>query len=294
MRITNRMLHDRALANLGRNVEALARVQDQTASMRRLLRPSDGPTDVRFAVKAADVNDAIRQYQANVAGALRGVSAADAALGSVGDLLQRTRELAIQGANGTLSPENRRHIALEVEELTRQVVVHSSARVGDQYLFSGFQTDTAPYAPPPAGTAVVGPYLGDAGELIARIGPGSQVAVNVSGDVVFGPALAALAQLHGELVGGNAVSAGTIALLDAGQNAVLTGRSVLGARQNRLEVTAGALDELLLASQARLSELVDVDLTEAITELGQREAVYRAAIEVNARVLQVSLIDRLQ
>ncbi|MBA3876311.1 MAG: flagellar hook-associated protein 3 [Anaerolinea sp.] len=294
MRITNRMLHDRALANLGRNLEALARVQEQVSTTKRLLRPSDSPIDVRLAVKASDAKAEIAQYQRNVAAATRATSAADTALGSAGDLVQRARELAIQAANGTLSAQDRQSIALEVEELTRQLVGTAAARIGDGYLFSGYMTDTAPYAPPPPGSAAVGPYLGDSGTILIRVGPTAQIGVNVTADAVFGPAFAALGQLHAELIGGGPVSGATIALLDGGQNALLTGRSVLGARQNRLEAEAGTLEELTLASQRLLSELVDVDLTEAITELAQREAVYQAALEVNARILQPSLIDRLR
>lgn len=294
MRITNRMLHDRALGNLGRNVEALARVQDQVATAKRLLRPSDSPTEVRAAVKTGDAKAEIEQYLRNITAATRAMSAADSALGAAGDVVQRARELAIQGANGTLSAEDRGRIALEVEQLTAQLVSDAAARVGDQYLFGGYQTDGPPYAPPPAGSAVVGAYQGDSGVLMARIGPGIRIAMNVTADVAFGPAFAALAQLHAELTGGSPVTGATIALLDAGQAALLDGRSTVGARQNRLDATAGTLDDGLLAAQRLLSELVDVDLTAAITELSQRQTVYQAALEVNARILQTSLIDRLR
>lgn len=294
MRITNRMLHDRALGNLGRNVEALAKVQDQVATSKRLLRPSDSPTEVRAAVMTSDAKSEIEQYLRNITAATRMMSAADSALGAAGDVVQRARELAIQGANGTLSAEDRGRIALEVEQLTAQLASDAAAKVGDQYLFSGYRTDTAPYAPPPAGSAVVGAYQGDAGVLLARIGPGIRIATNVTADVVFGPAFTALAQLHADLTGGGPVSGMTIALLDAGQAALLDGRSVVGARQNRLDATAGTLDDGLLTTQRLLSELVDVDLTAAITELSQRQTVYQAALEINARILQTSLIDRLR
>jgi flagellar hook-associated protein 3 FlgL len=294
MRITNRMLHDRALSNLERNVEALSRVQEQVATTKRLQRPSDDPTDVRSAVKTSELKAELERYQRNIVNASRAMSTAEGALASAGEVIQRVRELAIQGANGSLSSGDRSLIAQEVEQLTGQLVALAATRAGDQYLFSGYQTDKAPYGSPPPGTAVVGAYLGDSGALVARIGPGVQVGVNVTADVVFGPAFAALAQLHGDLVGGGPATPAAITMLDAGQAALLAGRSLIGARQNRLDQTATTLDDALLATQRVLSELVDVDLTEAITALSQREAVYQAALEVNGRLLQSSLIDHLR
>ena len=294
MRITNQMLHDRALANLSRNVEALARIQEQVATSRRLGRPSDDPTDVRSAVKLSDVKAELEQYQRNIVNASRTMATAEAALGSAGEVMQRARELAIQGANGSLSPADRTLIAQEIEQLTGQLVALAGTKAGDQYVFAGFQTATAPYAPAPAGTAVVGPYLGDSGALKARIGPGAQVSINVTADIVFGPAFVALAQLHGELVGGGPASPTSITLVDAGQAALISGRSLIGARQNRFDQTAVTLGDALLAATRVLSEIVDVDLTEAITELSQREAVYQASLAVNGRLLQISLIDQLR
>jgi len=294
MRITNRMLHDQALGNLALNVEALSRIQEQMATSKRLLRPSDDPTDVRSAVKLSDAKAELEQYKRNIVNAGRAMATAEGAIGSAGEVMQRARELAIQGANGSLSPDDRRLIAQEVEQLTGQLVALAATKAGDQYVFSGFQAATAPYAPPPVGTAVVGAYLGDTGTVVARIGPGVQIRTNVTADVVFGPAFAALAQLHGELVGGGSASPIAITLLDTGHAAIIAARSLVGARQNRLDATAGTLDDGLLAAQRLLSELVDVDLTEAVLDLGSREAVYQAALAVNGRILQMSLIDHLR
>ncbi len=294
MRVTNQMLHNRAMANLGRNTEALAHVQEQVASSKRLLRPSDSPTEVRSAIKTSDAKAEMEQYLRNITTANRSISSAEAALSGAGEVIQRARELAIQGANGTLSSADRTLIAQEIEQLAGQLVALAGTKVGDQYLFSGHQTDNAPYAAPPVGTAVVGGYLGDGGALIARIGPGVQVEINVTADDVFGPAFAAMAQLHGELVGGAAASATSITLLDAGQNALVAGRALLGARQNRLDQTATTIGDAQLATERVLSELVDVDLAEAISTLSQREAVYQASLAINGRILQNSLIDHLR
>jgi len=294
MRITERMLADHALTNSNANIEALTKIQDEVSTMKRLRLPSDNPTDVRFAMKASEAKAEIEQYQRNVGTATASLSAADVALGSAGTLLLRARELAVQGANSTLNAADRGRIALEVEALSRQMVSEAGAKAGDQYLFSGFKTDTAPYTEAAPGSAAVSAYLGDSGSIVARIGPGTQIGINVTADTIFGPALAALAQLHADLTGGSPVAGSTLTLLDTGMGALLDGRATLGARQNRLEAVSGSLDQLQLAATKQLSDLVDVDMTQAITELGQRQAAYQAALEVNARILQPSLLDHLR
>lgn len=294
MRITDRMLHDRALGSLNTNVAALARIQEQVASTKRLIRPSDDPADVRSAVKARDGLGEMEQFLRNITTAQRSVDASDTALASAGEALQRARELAVQGANGTLSASDRQTMALEVEQLARQLVTHAGARAGDQYLFSGFKTGSAPYVEAPSGSAAVSAYGGDAGVVVARIAPGTTMTLNVTADTVFQPALDALAQMHAELVAGTPVSGGTIALLDTGQSALLAGRAQIGARANRLSEAQTTLEDNVLSARRLLSDLEDVDLAAAITELSQRMAVYQAALEVNAKIIQPSLLDHLR
>jgi len=294
MRITDGMLHDQALAGLQTNIEALSRIQEQVSTSKRLVRPSDNPADVQSALKARDGIAALEQHVRNVSTAQRSVEAADTELGAAGEIVQRARELAIQGANDTLSPTDRASMAAEVEQLARQLVAHAGAKVGDQYLFSGFKTDTAPYTEAAPGSAAVSAYAGDNGAIVARIAPGSSMTVNVTADTVFGPALAALAQMHQELVAGTTVSGGTIALIDSGQAAVLSGRAQIGARANRLAETQLTLEGTILTARQLISNIEDVDMAAAITELNEREAVYQAALAVNARIIQPSLIDHLR
>ena len=185
-------------------------------------------------------------------------------------------------------------MAIEIEGLTRQIVMLAGTKLGDRYVFSGFRTDVEPYAPPAAGTADAGPYLGDSGAILARVAPGMSIQVNVTADTAFGPALAALKQLHDELTAGTQVSGTTLTALDDALDSVITARSVLGTRANRLEATRESLSGIQFAGRRLLSELEDADLTEAVTELRERESVYHAALAATARILGETLFDHLR
>ena len=294
MRVTNRMIHENALRGLMQGAEGMQAARERVLDAKRLHRPSDDPIGVTNAIKLRDAMGEMDQFLRNIGAAERTLGAAETALSSATDIVQRARELAIQAANSWPSPGDRQLIAPEVEHLARQLASLASAKIGDAYLFSGFRTDVAPYAPPPPGSADAGAYLGDAGAVIARVSPGITLQVNVTADSAFGPALAALKQLHDELTAGTAVTPGTLVQLDAGLDAVLRTRAVVGARSNRLEGTRLALEDAQLAGRRLLSEVEDVDLAEAVTQLREREAVYQAALAATGRILGHSLFDYLR
>ena len=129
---------------------------------------------------------------------------------------------------------------------------------------------------------------------MARTAPNTQVQVNVTADDAFAPALAALDALRTELQAGTQVSGATLTALDTGQAALLDARALTGARQNRLDGTRTYLDDGIFAAKSLLSGLEDADMAQAISDMTSRQASYEAALKVNARLLQTSLLDLLR
>ena len=288
MRVTNSMMRDGALQGLNGNAMSLFKLQEQVSSGKLLNRPSDDPAQVRQAMKIRDTLSELGQFTRNINAADQTVSAADVALGGATQLLQRASELAIQGANGTYSASDRQKMGLEVDQLAQGLVQLASTKVADAYIFSGFETDVPPYASPG------GAYQGDAGAVMARIGPGVSVQVNLAGDAIFGPALAALQQLGAELAAGTAVTPGTITAIGAAQDTLLAGRATLGALQNRLDDTSAIMDQATTAAQDLLSHTAEIDMAAAITQFSERQLTYNAALKVNAQIMQTSLLDYLR
>lgn len=288
MRITNLMLHEDLLRSLSANAQSLQKLQEQVSTGRQLVRPSDDPAHVREAIKLHDAVAALQQYSRNADSALRHLDAASTALSSAGDAVQRVRELAVQGATGSLSAENRQAMAVEVQQLAEHLVQLAAARDGDAYVFSGYRTDVPPFASP-AGT-----YQGDTGAVLTRVAPGTTMQVNVDGQSAFGAALAALEQLRAQLATGQQVNPATITAIDHGLDDLNQAQAVVGSRQNRLESIKAYLEDNLTSSQGLLSNLEDVDLTSAITHLSERQLAYEAALKVSANIMNTSLLDYLR
>ncbi len=287
MRITNSMLTAQTLRDLQGNYAAMAQAQEQVSSGKRLNRPSDNPPDAQQAIKYNQVFASVGQYLRNVQTAQNATATAEGALSSAGDAIQRLKELSLEAANGTLSASDRQGVLAEVNQLADQLVSLANTKNGDDYVFSGQKTSTAAYA------NVGAAYAGDTNPITARISQGQTLRVNVTADVAFGPALAAAAQLAADLAAGNAPQPATISGLDTALSAALTARTTIGAIDNRLSGAQTFLTDQQLSITAMLSTLEDADMPAVITEASTRQTAYQAAISVNAKILQKSLIDEL-
>jgi flagellar hook-associated protein 3 FlgL len=292
MRVTQGMIFDSTNRSLSTTMAAVQSASEKVSSTKQLNRPSDNPADVRAAVQLRDALSELNQFQRNIDAATARIDAMDGALAGAGDLIQRANELAIAGGDGTLSAGNRQAMAQEVNQLIESMVQDAGAKVGDAYVFSGFQVNKAPYVVTGPGT--VGTYQGDNGVAVARIGPGATVQTSISGDAAFQAAFDALTQLKADLDAGTVVQPSTMSKIQAALDSILTSRAQVGARANRLEQAKTSQASLLTSNQGLLSQLEDVDMASAITELSRRQTTYQATLAVTAKVMQTSLIDYLR
>lgn len=291
MRVTESMVYDKTNSSLASDLAAMQTSQDQVSSGKKLNLPSDNPADVQSAIGLGDTLAQLNQYVRNISNATNTLSAMDTALSSAGNVIQRANELAIEGANGTLDASQLQAIGAEVSQLSESLATDANAKVGDRYIFSGFRVDTPPYQV--TGPGQVGPYQGDHGVSIARIGQDSTMQVSLAGDTAFQPAIDALAQLQTDLNNGK-VQQSTIGQISTALQAIVQAQATVGARENRLNDASTSQQALITSNEALLSQLEDVNMPAAITELTQRQTTYQATLAVTARMMQTSLIDYLK
>ncbi|MBD3346245.1 MAG: flagellar hook-associated protein 3 [Chitinivibrionales bacterium] len=145
MRITFREINNHMQHVINDRFSDLAKVQEQLATGKRLLRPSDDPVDVANDLKLRSKLMQISQYKSNIEDGTGFMSVTDTAMVSMNDLLQRMRELAIQASSDTQSTNERAFILKEVEQLFRQVVTLGNSKFKGEYVFGGTQTKIAPF-----------------------------------------------------------------------------------------------------------------------------------------------------
>jgi flagellar hook-associated protein 3 FlgL len=294
MRVTSNSIVNTFLQNLSRNVARLEKYQSQLSSGIRVRWPSEDPVTAARVMDLQSAVDISAQYRENAEGALSLLNTVDRLLGSAGDLLQRARELAVQGGSETLSTSDMQAAAREVEQLLEQMVQVGNSQYGDAYVFGGFKTNSPPFSAvgsPPSSII----YNGDAGIVFREVNPGALVAVNLPGNTVFSPAFTALIGLRDALqMGSTAGVQASIGSLDVAIDAVLAARAEVGSRVNRLEDAVARLSDLDVNLRDLLSRRRDIDVAEAITAFSREEAAYQAALAAGAKSIQPSLLDFLK
>jgi len=145
MRITFKSLNRHAQNILRNRYSDLAKLQEQLATGKRLLRPSDNPVDVGNDLKLRDKMAALTQYKRNIEDGMGFMSVSDTAMMSMNDIMQRMRELAIQASSDTNTAVERRYIAKEVDQLVRQMLSLLNTNYKGDYVFAGTQTKIVPY-----------------------------------------------------------------------------------------------------------------------------------------------------
>lgn len=124
-----------------RKYAELATLQKKIATGKELTRPSDDPVAVSNVLALRSNNKGLEQFEKNINDGLSWMEITDTTMVSMNTILQRGRELAIQGDSDTLSETERAYIAEEVEQLTRQMISLANSRYKGDYIFSGSHTD---------------------------------------------------------------------------------------------------------------------------------------------------------
>ena len=133
------------------------------------------------------------QYGKNIQDVRSTLSSVEGNLRSAMDILQRVRELGVQGANGTLDKAQMGYIGDEVNQLLDELLVIANAKdQSGNSLFAGSLSRTTPFRTTagrvPGGSADMVAsidYLGNIGTNTAEISEGSEVEVNLPGNVAF-------------------------------------------------------------------------------------------------------------
>lgn len=291
MRITSSGLVLNFLRDLQQGLTRLSRLQQQLTSAKRIQKPSDDPANLPSVLAMHDALRAAEQYGRNAQDTATLLASAQQALMNATQVLQRIRDLAVQASNDTLSASDRQAIRAEVSTLLDELVSLGNAQVAGRYLFSGTLTNSPPFTR--SGDVVT--YGGNSGTLLREVDRGTVLSASVPGDVPFGPAFAATANLLSAL-DANASGAVRAALgnLDVALDALLRVQADLGARASRVELLGQRWSEFEVRLRELLSVREDADMGQVIMELQLQENVYRAALAAGARLLQPSLVDFLR
>ncbi|MEQ1599860.1 MAG: flagellin [Methylotenera sp.] len=198
----------------------------------------------RMDAQVRGMNVAMR----NANDAISFAQTAEGALGKVTDALQRMRELAVQGANGTNGTSDLANLDTEYQALVAEVTRLGTTKFNGTAVF---------------GTAYTFQVGADSTDTIAVA---STAAVSIAGAVTT-----------------NALSTTAIGLLDTALTTANTARATLGAVQNRFESVIGNLQVASENQSAAKSRIMDADFAAETANLTRGQILQQAGTAMLAQ-----------
>jgi flagellar hook-associated protein 3 FlgL len=278
--------------------QALNTAVQQLATSQRVNVPSDDPAASAANLQSLAESTNVDRYTKNSDAVLSQAQMADSALSNVVSELNQAITLGTQGADGSMTSENRAAIATQVQSVLSEVVSQANTTFNGVSLFAGTAAATPAFAAD--STSPTGyTYQGNSGVNSAAIGDNLQVNVNVPGDQVFtnpnGNVLGSLSGLISALGSGttadigNAVSEVRSALTNVSQQRVLYAGVV-----NQINGQESYLSQETLSLTSQQQSLTGVDVSVAVSNLTQAQIAHSTILAAAAKVLPTSLLDYLK
>jgi len=300
MRISTQQFYRQGVDVMLEQQARLNKTEVQLATGKRVNTPSDDPSASVQVLNMGEVSERLAQYQRNATVAQSRLEQEEVALQGVNNMLQRVRELAVQGNNGTNGAENRRAIAFEIKQhLEAYLQVVNTQDANGEYVFGGYRTDTQPFTHDGLGNFT---YNGDSGQRRLQIGDSRDVAIGDPGSAIFDdiPANAGGTTDLGKIIYDLAASydAGNedpnaLADLDSAIGRVLEARARVGARASAIDDQRDSNDALDLAVVQVKSSLEDLDYAEAISRFNQQLVGLQASQQAFLKIQNLSLFNFL-
>jgi flagellar hook-associated protein 3 FlgL len=282
-------------------------IQAQTRVRDTQVQISTGKESDHFSGIASDANQLlaakgalqrIEQYQSNNNLVGQRLAQMDSSLGGLDDLGNRLKTLLIQRLNDASSVPGT--VSAEATQLLDQVVGDLNVQFGDQYLFGGSRTDAPPVVLDPSFSNFGSPddtfYQGDNVELTVRADDNREMTYGMTADQPgFQELIGAMrAAIEGDGSNDKTLLNNALDLLNSAMPKIDGYRSEIGARESALDRINNGHADAQLYLEKQVSDVQDVDMTDAITRMTQDQMVVESSMATIARLSQLSLVDFLR
>jgi len=304
MKVSTSMFFDNASKQLGSIQSSLAKTQTQLSTGKQINRPSDAPDKSSLITRLQSEMTRQASYQGNLNAVNVRLQAEDTALRNTSNVMYRFKELAVQAANDTLSTADRNTLSFEMIQLREQILSMANSQDSNgNYLFAGSRVAQQPFGEDAKGRVV---YQGDQSRMLVPVGDNRQMNLNIPGSDVF-------VRLVRDDDKGNKIGVGFfqalsdmvdavkntdrpniqrgIKELDRMQQGISDASAQLGTDMNVVDSQGGVLDEITLRLKTTLSDVQDLDYTEAITKMNKDQLALESAQSTFAKISKLSLFN---
>jgi flagellar hook-associated protein 3 FlgL len=310
MKISTAHLFDRAGEQMSRLQSSLLNSQNQMATGKQIVRPSDEPNRVATIARLNSLQARHDNYMANMELVKARFGTEEGAVSSAVQVMYRVKELTVQASNDTISPSDRQAIATELQGLREQMLSLANTRdTSGNYLFAGSRVGEPPFEAPASDPQASPVYQGDKTRMEVMIGDQRSLPINRPGSEVFGRVLrtdgagqvegVGFFQAFDDLIAGVRESKLTEVQRGNGDvNQMLEGLTLaqadIGTDQAILEQQTASTEDTLTTLRLTLSDVQDLDYAKAIALMNKQMLSLEAAQSSFAKVSQLSLFQYLR
>jgi flagellar hook-associated protein 3 FlgL len=278
-------------SNITQNSSTLNQLYIKSSTGVEVAKASDNPSAVGSIINGRSDIVKGERYIENCKQVQDNLSSSETYMNSVEEIMTRAKEIAVTGANDSLSSADRSTLNDEVTQLQKSLLDLANTQVNGKYIFAGYNDQTQPFS----GTPVT--YNGTNDHQMIETSAGATTAKNITGEELFmspNNLFATLDNLSTALTSGNSTTISSqLTPLEDSAEQVRTQLSLLGNNSAHMDDMISLHENSLTLTKATLSRNQDADLAVVLSEISKMETSLEATMKVTARVSSLSLTDYL-
>lgn len=299
MRIATAYFFSATTAALQAKQADMYHTQQQIATGRRIVTPSDDPIGTTLALQTSQAKAMSENNLNNIRSAKTKVQGETVTLEAIRKTLVSAKSVAI-GAGGSPSQQERADFAGFLQQIYQDMLGYANSLDSNgNYMFAGYKGGTIPFTQTSGASA----YQGDNGQQNVAISNGRQIAVSDSGEAVFGVGTANdpfavidqfITDLQNPALTGTAFDAAVQVALTGLSNAVDNVVNIadqVGIRYQELLQAEDAAITFTTQFENELTRLESVDIQKAAVELQLQQVSLQASQQAFVKISDMTLFN---
>ncbi len=183
MKISNKLFGEQSVRQFSKQMEDVQKLQQKISTGKNIIFASDDPVGAVELSGLKDVQSQINQYIDNTNLALNRLRLMDSTLDAAANVFIRCNELSIQASNDILASSDREAIALEFDELKKELLSLANTKDSSgSSIYAGFKTKVTPFE---IGSDGLVSYKGDRGSIKLPVSETRMLESTLDGASVF-------------------------------------------------------------------------------------------------------------
>jgi flagellar hook-associated protein 3 FlgL len=297
MRISTQSLYRGMEQRILSITDQLKQAEEKVATGKNMNRPSDNPVGLVNALGLRNGLSRMEQYQRNMDMGKSWLDLSGTVVEQASNVAQQAQAIALNLQDGTQTPEMRSALATQVGLLLDQAVSLGNTQLSGKYIFAGYRTNAQPFTKSTSGGVETVQYNGDTNDFQIQVAPQESLEIGKNGQGLFMDSsfFDSLIRLKQAIENNDPTAIQQEATNLQGVEDLFNAQvSDIGIRQGRISDKQEILKGLKLNFQNQIANIENIDQTQAILEMKEKQNAYEVALAASGKIMQVSLLDYLK